>query len=348
MSTQAAFDIFLLARDGADIDARAVIDAIEGSGRAFHLRSDPGRYLYRNDDTGVSFHVMVSHEVLARRPQGESDGDDPGEETGETGPFLEEEEPARGDEGEETEDDEAEDEEPFDVVTPPVTLTLPLLAPPFFIAEAIEFGLRVGEAARLVPEAAAIDAPPAEAPPSGRPVEEIVSAWAAASRAALHELDGGSRVTEWSSRKAADWWDYGRGRARLEAELAPAGILVPPLRAAIHEGRVKSLVIWETKQPSVLPRADLVLVRRERGRTGLLRLRRTVEEGIACGERVWDLLAPFSELRTQPVDLLIFREAHKPPSQVAAELEVLRLEPVESVRRTELAGVVVPEARKEE
>jgi hypothetical protein len=343
VSTHTGFDILLLSRDGAAPDARAILEAIEGTGHALRLRTDPGRYIYRNDDTGVSFQVMVSPAVAAGRRRAETDGDETGEEEEGSAPLLEEE-PAL-EEGEEDED--AEEEEPFDVVMAPVTLTLPLLVPDFFLAEAVEFGLHVGGATDLTLEVPAIEGPSTQALPGGPTPAEILSAWAEASRAALLEMGGTSRVSEWSPQKAAHWWDYGRSRPLLEAELGPGGISVPPLRAAVHEGSVKTLVIWDTTTPTVLPRADLVLVRRQRERMGLLRMRKIVEEGIAAGAKVWDLLAPFSEARTAPVDVLIFREARALPSQVAAELEVLRLEPLESVRRTELNGVIVSEKKEE-
>jgi hypothetical protein len=341
VSTQNTFDIFLLPREGSALDARAVLAAIEGSDGVFGLR-DPGRYLYRNDDTGVHFHVTVSPDILPRRRRDDESADSHEDEDGEeVAAVEEEEEPLTSDDDG---DGDEEVEEPFDLIMAPVTLTLPLLVPGFFLGEAVELALRIAEASGLVLDSPAIEAPAEGTPAGGRTASEILAAWELSSRAAMPPPGEASGITTWDEKKAADWWNYGRHRALLEEDLAGKGISVPALRAAIHEGKVKSLFIWETGKPSVIPRTDLVLVRRERQRMGLLRMKRTVEEGIVPGPMVWDLLASSSELRTHPVEVLVYRKAPAHPSQVAADLEEMRLELVESVRRTELIGVVVAPA----
>ena len=134
-------------------------------------------------------------------------------------------------------------------------------------------------------------------------------------------------------------------RESLSAELGES-VHLPVLLAARHEGEVKTLVTWDAGMPVALPRTDLVLVRRERMKKGLLLTKRVVEEGLVPCAGVWDLLAPYSELRKEPLELLVFREA-SPPQQVAARLEVMQLEPLAKARRQELTGVIDFEAGDE-
>jgi hypothetical protein len=115
---------------------------------------------------------------------------------------------------------------------------------------------------------------------------------------------------------------------------------VPLLQAARHEGRVKTLCDWDQGSPAVLPRTDLVLLRRERSQKGLFRMKRVVEEGLVSGELLWEILAGASERRRDPVDLLIFRDPAGAPQDVAARLETLALEPLSGAKRASLLGVI--------
>lgn len=115
---------------------------------------------------------------------------------------------------------------------------------------------------------------------------------------------------------------------------------MPRLQAAKHAGRVRSLFTWDEGTPSVLPRAGLVLIRRERLRRGLLFLRKTKEEGIVEASELWTILESAAEYRDAPSPLLIFRNAAAPPQDVAARLEDLPLQSVEQAKRTSLVGVL--------
>jgi hypothetical protein len=164
----------------------------------------------------------------------------------------------------------------------------------------------------------------------------IVRAWVSFNRRLVVELDDPASVTAWSPEKADAWWNYGLGRARLEAELAKDGVHVPILQGAFHEGRVKSLAAWKVGTAVALPRTDLVLVQREVEQKGFFRTRKVLVEGLLTGEETWDLLAPFSEVRREPAEIVIFRAGATAAAEVAARIERLSLEPVESARRTSL------------
>ena len=256
----------------------------------------------------------------------------------------EEEKPEAGEDVEAGEDWEPESPH---LEVPPVTLSLPYLSPTFFVLEAMLFAARLGTAARLTAdhwlgdEETGLEGGEGP-PPTHQPLtpDQIVARWLAENNLAYFLQKNPSAIVVWSPQRSSDWWAYGSHRAELEMELAADGVSAPTLQVAQYGDAVKTICVWEVGKPTVLPRCDLVLIRRCRVEKGIFWSRRVTEEGIATGERIWDLLAPFSEIRAKPAEILIFREAAKPPQQVAAELEERRVEPVGNVKRRELFGIV--------
>jgi hypothetical protein len=349
------FEIRLVPRNGEAIDPDGLVAAVRAIEHAA-ASADPSRFIYRNGDTGVAFNILLApefarHAELALAEERE-DGEGPAENAeetveesgtetareGEEIPSGEEDEEPDGDAAEETEDEE---EESFDVTQAPVTVVVPVLCPAFFALEGFAAAERLAAACGLgleiPPEEGAAGTGVAAAPPTAA---EALAAWRRACRAAFIELPEGTELDVWPAAKAEAWWRYGNHRRALAAELERHGIHVPVLFAARHAGEVKTLSIWEQGTPAVFPRTDLVLIRRKRPRKGLLWTRHVSEEGLVDGGRLWDLLRPGSELRAEPLELLVFHSAAAPPSGVAADLEVLRLEPTDSARRTELLGVL--------
>jgi hypothetical protein len=244
---------------------------------------------------------------------------------------------AAGDEGE----DENGEDASFHIEMPPVAIAVPLLWPLFFGREALALAVRLAEAAQLHVD----HFEPAEETGEGQgerslSPDGILSLLERENRKLLSTLKDRSGVTHWGPRKADEWWRYGLGRLRLIADLEKDRVHVPVLQAALHEGKVKSICEWQLGTPTVLPRVDLVIIRRVREKRGLLGSRSVLEEGLVSGERLWNLLEPFSELRTEPAEILVFRDPPKPPDRAARELEGLDLEPLKKARRTELAGVI--------
>jgi hypothetical protein len=241
-------------------------------------------------------------------------------------------------------------------------MTIPTLCPSFVAREAIDFAAAIARAAHLRlehPEAAEGETPEGSgdpaAPAGPASPEALFAGWDRARREfARRIIEAGGKIeiplwkgarimaslTSWSAAKAEAWWRFGLARGELAAALEDKGIRVPFLQAAFHGGSVKTLCDWETWGPAVLPRTDLVLVRRRRLRKGFLKTKEVLEEGIADGARVWDLLAPLCERRSVPAELLVFPQAEPLPAAFAAGLDSLPLEPLDSARRAPLVGVV--------
>jgi hypothetical protein len=366
------FEVYLLKGQGTDrYDAESVAGAILAEGRVHLLAVDPHRAVYQNPDTGVSFHLTLAPPLVAsltsRPGRGEEDeeveeADDGSAEEG----SIEEDESA----GEEEVDDDEEEEGAHDLEMTPLVLNLPPLAPAFYAREALEFADRIARACglhleHLEPHAGTAGAASDhEASASGSPPApaDILSTWDRSRREMVKALlDAGTArldtappavppkpvkanewdglITVWSPEKAEAWWRYGSARAGLLAELGEE-MRVPILQAARHEGRVKSLCDFEQGSPAVLPRTDLVLLRRERSQKGLFRTKRVVEEGLVPGDLLWEILAGSCERRREPVDLLIIRDPASAPQDVAARFETLALEPLAGAKRATLFGVI--------
>ncbi len=346
------FEIYLLRPPGGGAPPGAILDALLRDGRVALAADDPSRAHYRNPDTGVFFSLLLGSEVTgawearlaaARRAEDEyappppEDAPDDGADGG------------RGEEGDDGPEEEGVDGAQLDVEQAPAIIAVPLLVMEFFMREALAFAESAARAADLLVDlhAEAEEGAPA---PSGA---DIASAWLRARGGAvakLAETNGGAfelqvhahhsvrvELCAWSPEKAAAWWSYGSTCRSLAEALEPRGVIVPVLKAVRHEGTVKSLCEWRPGTPCVLPRTDLVLVRREREHKGLFRTRTVVEEGLVPNAQIWKILAAHSEQRTEPAELLIHRST---PPQIAALLDAMALEPLDHARNALLLGVV--------
>ncbi len=340
------FEVYLLKPAGGTPNAEAVLDALGRERRIGLTADDPSRAHYRNPDTGAFFSMLLAPEVtdvwharMAAARRADDDWPPPPDQT------------ARREEEDAFEADEEEEEGPhFDVEQAPVIFNVPLFAMEFFIREALACAVDVANAGGLSIDPHAAAEEHAEAPT----VASMTAAWVAARAHAVAEvveksggafdlqLPGSQKVhvplCAWSPAKAEAWWHYGCLRRRLADELGARGVAaVPTLRAVRHEGTVKSLCEWRPGTACVLPRTDLVLVRRERERKGLFRTRRVLEEGLVPSEQIWKILRPHSEVRTDPIEMLIHRTT---PPDVAERLDGMALEPLEHARTALLLGVV--------
>jgi hypothetical protein len=309
------FAIDLSNRGDPPFDSARLLEALRAERWIRQLRADSSRFYYHDRDTSVVFSMFA--------------GQIHGEEMDEPDGAMEEDYESDADEDAPTHD-------AIDISVAPLTIMAPLLCPSFFGREAIGVASRLAGALGLDVVAGGLTAAP-----------EILAEWERARREEAADLKDADRqrLAYWPEEKTESWWRYGSNCQALEAELAADGVHVPRLEAARHQGIVKSLVVWESGTPTVFPRTDLVLVRRERERRGLLHTRRVVEEGLVSGERIWEILASFGEIRNDPTSMLIFREARKPPQQVAAQLETLVLEPVTNAKKTELIDLIDFEVR---
>ncbi|MBN1444280.1 MAG: hypothetical protein JXA90_16325 [Planctomycetes bacterium] len=249
------------------------------------------------------------------------------------------------DEGEDEGDGEDADEEEGDeepIESPLVTFSVPLFRPSFFLKELWILLAAAREASGLL-----IVDPQEGGAGGGEPGDwseaDIARSWAETHRRAIRELEdpGALQALQvWSPQKCSEFFDYGTARGALAARLEPEGIAVPRLQPARHGGRTKSLCFWNSRQSSVLPPCDLVLLERQRIKRGLLGTRLVSEEVIVSGEDVWNLLAPAAEYHTKPATFLAVPDADSLPSRVLEALDELPGEPAASARRTELAGVI--------
>lgn len=335
-----AFDIYLWGRSGEPLDTRRVVEAVSSEACIREDAHDPQRFLYHRQDTSVFLSVLLEAglaNAVRRRLR-----------AARTGALDSEsqlsEEVAPGEEGVEREIEEAgEEEEEAPVEFAPVTITVPFFVPSFFLLEGVLLAQKLAEATGMEWDHAlsgdTSEAPDRE-PWSAPSFETLRRGWQDEMRKAIAALGRPIALAVWSESQANAWWAYGDARSRLREELGSEGVEVPILQLARHQDRLKTLCSWDASRPTILPRCELVLLRRTRLKKGIFLQRRVVEDGLVPGEKIWDLLGPFSEVRKEPVDLLIFREAQKPPSQVAAALETLSCEPVENARRVSLYGVV--------
>jgi hypothetical protein len=322
------FDIFLLEPGGAALDPQRVIDAVLESGAVRRGIRNTTQLYYRNDDTSVMFQVILAPHVAGLLGEAAVE---------EEAVYPQEVDEGASEEAAEPGTDEA-------VEFPLVTLHLPVIRPTFFALEAIELAGRLCSALGLHMEHAsvldeALEAPAAAASGGSAPAS-VLESWLRSNRKAALAVKDRNSLTVWSARKSRGYWAYARARAALTAELEPGGVQAPPLFLVTHDSSKKTLFVWNQGAPSVIPRTDLVLVRRERVRTGLLRTKRVVEEGIASGEALVEILASSGEVRSVPADLIVWRGGPDASRAVEEKLGALRLEPADSVERTELSNII--------
>ncbi len=339
-----SFDLFLVSDDpegGLPRDGETIRSWLSDLPHLTSAVDDPTRFAYYNRDTTVHFSLIV-HPSL--QPSRTPEGDEGEEEDRNSGPNVipDADEAGEHDDDEwEDEDEEEDEEEPEETVDlPPVALSVPLFRPSFFVEEALQLmeGLRASSDLLLLDPQ---EEGAGDGEPGGWTGAEILKSWELANRRAASMLKDHGQLCRWSAEQCQMFYTYTSRRAELEERFGQDGLDVPRLHPAAHEGRIKTLCIWRTDKPAILPRCDLVLVQRPQQRRGLLGRKKTVlEEGIASANDIWELLRPFAEIHREPAPFLVFRRAHEPPAQISVDLDRLTLEPVKNARRCELAGVV--------
>jgi hypothetical protein len=338
------FDLFLVTPGDHPVDVGQLRDGLAAVPHLHQDAKDPGRFVYYNPESGTVFYLLVDEQYLPEPPRKEQEEEEEEEELLDEDADLASEAESSvedpGDDEEDAGDHGAVDESP-PIDVPPLTASIPLFYPSFVAREALEVVTALREHASL----AVID--PQEGGAGGGDagdwrVDELFTSWLAAHPPAFAQLDDKERdrIEKWPRERAERFGAYCRHRERLARELEAAGLHVPPLFAARHRGETKSLVVWRSDTPAVLPRADLVLLQRPREKRGFFGHRSVVDELVVPGEVIWKILRPFSEERGEPVPLLVFHRAASPPAQVANDIADLDGEPAESARRTELAGIV--------
>jgi hypothetical protein len=322
------FDLFFVASDDRPVTSESILECLAGIPHLRQDASDPTRQLYHNPESGTVFHLLLDPEHLPPS----LDDDEPDYADDELEQEVDVEEDFDDDEDDEEEDDVA----PID--TPPLTVNIPLFHPSFFAREALQVVRVFQEHAGLQvidPQEGGVG----DGESGAYSDDELLESWKRTHAPIFAKIDDPALIQRWSTEDADRYSAYCRHRARLAEELADDAVDVPQLFAARHEGTTKSLCIWRSDRAVLLPKCDLVLLQRVREKRGLLR-RRKVDELVVSGEKLWKILAPFSEAKQDPVPHLVLRRADPPPAQLQNDLDDLLGEPVDAARRTELAGVI--------
>lgn len=348
-----SFELALVPREDAPIDRQVARSAIEENSHVHPERGVPGKLTYYNRATTVHFNITLDElddsaegefpdhvDVLSESSTGSrtsrlDEEDFPAEEDDDDGYDYEEE-------------DEDEDDEAPHIELPPVSVHIPLFRPTFFLAEALEFLEALGKATNLQLAMPAMDA--GEDSGNGAPQDDeersvvstspdqVVRRWQEMHRQVFADVPDKDKLQVWSFERCESFYDYNRGLADLQEELATDGIEVPPIQPARHDGSIKTLCVWRCDRPAVIPRTDLVLVRRPRPR-GLFR-RDKLDEFLVSGETIWKILERFAQSRHEPAPMLIVRSTEEAPGQLQVDLQELEGEPTGNAKRTELTGVV--------
>lgn len=329
-----SFEIYLIAEDGATTEVGSVLDFI-GSSTVEPIRGSPSSFVYRNGDTRVQFTVTLGEELLSGGQRGEPD-------------LLNPPVPEHADALVESSLSRARhDEEAFDgddvpsFQTAPVTVSVPLFHPTFFLTEALAFLEPLAQVGKLKIACLSDGEEDSGSDPQLMPVtnEALFNAWLDLHRSVYPQLIDAARtpIQFWTKEECAHFYDYNVAREELQHAFNSEGVEVVPIQLARHEGRVKTLCVWRVDRPVVLPATDLILVERPR-RRGLFGGRR-VEEFIVTTPEVWTRLQPFTEQRYDPVPMLIC--CHPPESSSSLVTDIIEAgsESVDNAQPTGFGGI---------
>ena len=348
-----SFDLYLDKNSGQLVDATKLLSVLAGFPHLRATADDPTLFLYRNEDTLVHFHILIDRALLPPRILGGEDGSDedhpafvdvnPDEkDLEEPEDEPEDEEESENEEGEEEDEDEEEEEEEEEeaadpVYVPPLTFSVPLFRPSFFITElkSVIDAFRESCSLHILdPQSIAGDG-------DGDWSEEgLQENWRQIHGQVFEQLKNPERLRRWSSEQSRRFFSYGTLRSRLVEQLSRDEIEIPPLQIALHQGRIGSLCVWDISRSTVLPRCDLILLRQPREKKSLFRRKMLYDEKLVPCDAVWNILGPFARFHSESTDYLIYRKPEPEPYQVVSALEALEGEPATSARRTDLAGVV--------
>ena len=304
-------------------DATALREHVRSHPFIESVAGDPARLIYRNPETTTHFAMTLGDAVIdGDRATFEDPYDPPmpasrdvlttgadGVGTSRADEEADDSEWEDEDEDAEDDDEDGDDDVEFRIL-PPLTLDLPLFRPTFFVVEALHLieSLTTGTSF-------AISLPASEVPVGESSASSDASAVPAStvSRADLmrhwndlhHDVypdlspDERQHVQRWNADRSAAFFDFANHAQALRTEFAGHDVAVAqPARCAEAEG-IHTLCVWQTDRPTVLPEADLVLVRRRRARRSLLgRIR--YDEFIVDGKSIRALLEPLATKRYDP------------------------------------------------
>ena len=240
-------------------------------------------------------------------------------------------------------DEEApEEDDPPSFQTAPVSASVPLFHPTFFLKEALAFLEKLGSAGGLGFACLTDVEEDSDADPQLTSVtnDSVGRAWVDLHQSVYGQLpqNARERIQFWTKDECAHVYAYNSALEELRRDFDTEGVEVVPIQLADHEGTAKTLCVWQIDRPVVLPATDLILVARPQRR----RLFRApqVDERLLPASDVWSLLQPFAERRYEPAPILIYRNPPDRSSSLIADLDRLGGERVENAHAAGFAGIV--------
>ena len=326
-----SFDLFLVPSSSSALAADAIAEQLAACPWLKQDRSDPTQLLYQNEDSSISFHLLLDPD-LAEKTFGDT-GEDPDLPTGSIsvlpeGEDLAESRPSDGDE-----------EEEAVMAVPPVTINIPLFQPQAVAREAITLLLQLSEAGDLD----TID-PQEEGAGGGEPGrysdQELLESWLRTQASICRQAGTPLNFIRWSQERSLNFFSYSQACPQLRRQYEEDGLAVLQVQPAAYNNEVLSLCVWRSNMPAVIPLTDLVLLERVRLKRRLFGSREVIDELLIPGGELWKILSPFSQVHNDPARMLIFRDAAMPPSQVINDLAELKGEKSTAAKRTEFGGVI--------
>ena len=327
-----SFDLFLVPPSKSGLSTEAIGEQLASCPWLTQDRSDPTQLAYRNEDTSVTFFLLLDPDLAEHTFGGE--GEDPDAPGGSTSVLPE---------GEDIDEaglpgtDEDELEAVMDV--PPVTINIPLFQPLAVAREAIDLLLQLAEAGGLD----TID-PQEEGAGNGEPgrysKEDLLESWLRTQDSICRQAGTPVNFIRWSQERSLNFFGYSQACPQLRKQYEAEGLAVLQVQPAAYNEEVLSLCVWRSNVPAVIPLTDLVLLERVRRKRRLFGTREVVDEILIPGGELWKILSPFSQVCNEPARMLVFRDAAMPPSQVAYDLAELTGEKSTFAKRTEFSGVI--------
>ena len=325
-----SFDLFLVPSSKSALAADAIGEQLARCPWLHQDRSDPTQLVYQNEDTSVTFFLLLDSALAENTFGGE--GEDPDKPSGSTSVLPE---------GEDIEQERlsetGEEEAVMDV--PPVTINIPLFQPLEVAREAIDFLLQLAEAGGLD----TIDPQEAGAgngEPGSYSNEELLESWLRTQDSICRQAGTPVNFIRWSQERSRNFFSYSRSCPQLRKQYEDEGLAVLQAQPAAYNDEVLSLCVWRSNVPAVIPLTDLVLLERVRRKRRLFGTREVIDEILIPGGELWKILSPFSQVCNEPARMLVFRDAAMPPSQVANDLAELTGEKSTAAKRTEFSGVI--------
>ena len=327
-----SFDLFLVPSSTSELAADAIGEHLAACPWLHRDRSDPTQLVYQNEDTSVTFFLLLDSALTENTFGGEEeDPDNPSSSTS----VL----PEGGDIEEDPLSETGEDGQEAVMDVPPVTINIPLFQPMEVAREAIDFLLQLAEAGGLD----TIDPQEAGAgkgQPGRYSNQELLESWLRTQDSICQQAGTPVNFIRWSQERSMNFFGYSRSCPQLRKQYEDEGLTVLQVQPAAYNDEVLSLCVWRSNVPAVIPLTDLVLLERVRRKRRLFGTREVIDEILIPGGELWKILSPFSQVCNEPARLLVFRDAAMPPSQVANDLAELTGEKSTAAKRTEFSGVI--------